>query len=80
MNYQEQISKLFYTVEKQTQTIDTIEECTGWKNIQVYEIANDQPKILFELEAGNDDSSEEEIQTWLDNNGFENREYELVWL
>jgi hypothetical protein len=74
------MTKLFYTVEKQTQTIDTIEECTGWKTIQVYEIILDQPKIWFELEARNDDSSEEEIQTWLDNNGFGNREYEFVWL
>ncbi len=37
-------TKIYYTVEKQTQTIDTVEECTGWKNIQVYEIANDRPK------------------------------------
>jgi hypothetical protein len=74
------MTKLFYTVEKQTQTIDTIEECTGWKTIQVYEIANDQPKIWFELEARNDDSSEEEIQTWLDNKLFEDREFEFVWL
>jgi hypothetical protein len=36
--------------------------------------------MWFELEARNDDSSEEEIQTWLDNNGFEDREYEFVWL
>jgi hypothetical protein len=74
------MTKLFYTVEKQTQIIDTVEECTGWKTIQVYEIANDQPKMWFELEARNDDSNEEEIQTWLDNNGFEDREYEFVWL
>ena len=74
------MTKLFYTVEKQNQTIDTVEECTGWKTIQVYEIANDQPKMWLELEARNDDSSEEEIQTWLDNNGFEDRKYEFVRL
>ena len=44
-------TKIYYTVEKQTQTIDTVEECTGWKNIQVYEIANDRPKQWFEIEA-----------------------------
>ena len=74
------MTKLFYTVEKHTQTIDTVEECTGWKTIQVYEIANDQPKMWLELEARNDDSSDEEIQTWLDNNGFEDRKYEFVRL
>ena len=64
------MTKLFYTVE----------ECTGWKTIQVYEIANNQPKMWLELEARNDDSSDEEIQTWLDNNGFEDRKYEFVRL
>ena len=73
-------TKIYYTVEKQTQTIDTVEECTGWKNIQVYEIANDRPKQWFEIEARNDESSEKEIQTWLDNNGFEDREYDMMWL
>ncbi len=76
----EKQTQTIYTVEKQTRTIDTVEECTGWKTIQVYEIANDQPKMWFEIEARNDDSSGEEIQTWLDNNGFENREYEFVGL
>ena len=71
---------LFYTVEKQTQTIDTLEKCTGWKNIKVYEIANDQPKMCFELEARNSKSNENEIQTWFDNNGFGNREYQFVQL
>jgi len=36
--------------------------------------------MWFEFEARNDDSSIEEIQTWLDNNGFKDREYEFVWL
>lgn len=72
--------KLYYTIEKETQTIDTIEECTGWKNIQVYEIVHDQPKLWFELVARNEESSENEIQTWLDNNGFGDREYEFILL
>ena len=72
-------TKLFYTIEKQTTTIDTIEECTGWKTIQVYEITENQPKLLVELEVRNDDSSEVQIQHWLDNNGYEDKEYEFVW-
>jgi len=72
--------KLYYTVEKQTQTIDTVEECTGWKNIQVYEIVLDRPKQWFDIEAKNDSSSENEIQTWLDNNGFGDRDYDMVCL
>jgi len=74
------MKKLFYTVEKQTQDIDSIEECTGWKLICVYEIALDQPKLWCEIEVMNESSSEAEIQEWLDNNGYEDREYEFVLL
>jgi len=72
--------ELYYTIEKQTQTIDTIEECTGWKTIIVYDIVNDTPKIWFEIESRNDEYSENEIQTWLDNNGFEDKEYSFTEL
>lgn len=74
------MTKLFYTVVKETQIIDTVEKCTGWKLIQVYEIVNNQPKIWFDLLARNNDSNEEEIQTWLDNNGYEDRKYEFIRL
>ena len=53
-------NKIYYTIEKQTQTIDTIEECNGYKNIQVYRIKNNQPKIWFQIEARNDEYSENE--------------------
>ncbi len=72
--------KIYYTVEKQTQTIDTLEKCTGWKNIQVYKIAKDRPKQFFEIQARNDESSEKQIQNWLSNNGFEDREYDMIQL
>ena len=68
---------LYYTVEKQIINLDGIEECTGWKTITVYEIVLDKPKFWFELDAKNKDSSEDEIQEWLDSNGFEDREYEF---
>jgi hypothetical protein len=74
------MTKIYYTVEKELQSYDSIEETTGWKTIQVYEIQNDQPKQWFKIEANNENSSENEIQTWLDNNGFEDREYEMIWL
>jgi hypothetical protein len=68
---------LYYTVEKQIINLDGIEECTGWKTITVYEIVLDKPKLWFELDVKNEDSSEDEIQEWLDSNGFEDREYEF---
>lgn len=71
---------LYYTIEKQTSNIDTIEECTGWKTIRVYTIVLDVPKLWFEIEVKNETSSIEEIQFCLDDNGFENREYEFEQL
>ena len=51
-----------------------------WRDIYVYQIVNDQPKLWFELEAYDSTFDENEIQTWLDNNGFENREYNFYQL
>lgn len=51
-----------------------------WRDIYVYQIVNDQPKLWFELEAYDSTFDEDEIQTWLDNNGFENREYNFYQL
>ena len=73
-------NKIYYTIEKQTQTIDTTEECNGYKNIQVYRIKNNQPKIWFQIEARNDEYSENEIQFWLDNNGFDEMNFEMILL
>ena len=71
---------LYYVIEKQIQTIDTIEECTGWKTIRVYEIIDNQPKLFCEIEALNETSDVEEIQIWLDNNGYEDKEFEFLQL
>jgi hypothetical protein len=73
-------NKLYYTVEKELQTINTIEECTGWKNVIVYEIANDRPKAWFELTIKNKKSTEKNIHKWLKHGGFFNRNYDLVLL
>ena len=74
------MKSLYFTVEKQTNIYDGVEECSGWKTISVYEILLDRPKLWFEIEAKNEDSSKDEIQNWLDENGFGNREYEFVRL
>lgn len=74
------MKSLYFTVEKQTNTYDGVEECVGWKTISVYEILLDRPKLWFEIEAKNEDSSEGVIQDWLDENGFGDRDYEFVRL
>lgn len=58
---------LYYTVEKQLIDIDGIEEATGWRDIVVYTIEDSIPKIMFEFDAPSGNPTEEEIQTWLDN-------------
>jgi hypothetical protein len=71
---------LFYVVEKQLQGNSDCEETTGWKTITVYEIIKNQPKIFCEIEAKIEDSSENEIQTYLDNNGLEDQEFDFQQL
>ena len=70
---------LYYTVEKQTHDVIGFEECTGWKTLTVYTIEHNVPKVMCELEARNESSSESEIQTWLDEEGDE-KEYQFVQL
>ena len=70
---------LYYTVEKRLIDIDGIEEADGWKDIIVYTIEDNIPKTMCEFEALNVSSTEEEIQTWLDNEEIE-EEFEFVKL
>jgi hypothetical protein len=70
--------KLYYVVTKQLQDFGEFQETTGWKTITVYEIVDNQPKIFAEIEARNVDSTEGEIQFYLDNNGYDDEEFELI--
>lgn len=70
---------LYYTVEKRLIDIDGIEEADGWKDITVYTIEDNIPKIMCEFDALNENSTEEEIQTWLDNEEI-GEEFESVKL
>lgn len=74
--------KLFYVVTKGLTCSDNdfIEETTGWKDIQVYTIEDNEPKMFFPLELMNEDSTEEEIQNYLDDNGYGDDEYEFKQL
>ena len=73
-------AKLYYTIEKETEFINEFEECTGMKNIAVYEIANDKPKLWFDLDVPNEDRTDESIDEWLVDNGFGDRQYEFILL
>ena len=73
--------KLYYVVDKQTQSIDSIEECTGWMTIRSYTIEGyDCIKMLSEFDVKLEDSAEDELQFWLDHNGYEDKEFEMIKL
>ncbi len=63
---------LYYTVTKQLVNIDGFEETNGYKDISVYEIVNNKPNFLFQLEVSNECSSKEEILDNLDSNVYDN--------
>ena len=64
------MKKLYYTV---------VIFSDGLKIINVYFIEDNQPKLLIEIEAYTNTYAEDEIQWWLDNNGYGD-DYELEQL
>lgn len=75
--------KLYYTVERETQPNDfdsNVVELTGMKTIQVYDIIDNQPKMFCTIDARLEDSSENEIQTYLDNNDYGDEMFDFVEL
>lgn len=63
--------KLYYVVEKElTDNGDGTESTTGNKNITVYEIVNNEPKIFTTIDASIEDNSKDLIQEYLDDNGL----------
>jgi hypothetical protein len=73
--------KIYYVVEKETIVLgDQSEECTGNKDITVYEIVLDTPKLWFTLDCENSEHSVDVIQGWLNDNGFGDRDYEIIQL
>ena len=73
---------LYYVVEKETEQDDNFEYTTGNKTITVYDIDTQsiQLVIFCEIESLNFKDSENEIQHWLDNNGYKDEEYNFVKL
>jgi hypothetical protein len=78
----DKVKQLYYTITKETQMVGDVEECTGWKNITLYEIRDNQPKLLAEISAHGESpfSSEEEIQAWLDENGYGDEDFNFTQL
>ena len=50
------------------------------KHIVVYQITNDRPKDWFAIKTDTTNNTEDEINSWLEENGFGGREYSLIEL
>lgn len=70
---------LYYTVLYSFQDNGDCEEKDGNKTITVYIIKNGEYKVFCEIESFNHLNSESEIQTYLDNNDYDD-EYEFIML
>ena len=72
---------LYYVVEKLTQDVgDDIHELTGWKTITVYTIENNKLVKFFDIEGENSLNTEDEIQDYLDDNGYGDEDIKFVEL
>ena len=70
----------YYTVEKEMQSIgDGFEETTGHKNISVYDIIDNVPKKILDIDVENSVNSVEEIKDSLDEDEF-GSDFNLVLL
>jgi hypothetical protein len=74
------MKKLYYVIEKQLQNNGDYEETNGLKNITVYSITDNIPVNEFMIEVENWDCSQQAINTYLEDNGMGDDEYELIQL
>lgn len=70
--------KLYYVVEKEISSDG--ESLNGIKTITVYEILDNVPKRLCDIEGSIEDKSIDLIQDYLDDNGMGDDEFEFVQL
>lgn len=64
--------KLYYIVELELENVDDeIQETTGMKSVRVYEIVDNEPYQLFDMEIHITDNVEEAIQEYLEGEEFE---------
>ncbi len=72
--------KLYYVVEHEYQDAGETKEQNGLKSVTMYSIDNNIPTKMGILDLRNEDNSKESIQDWLNDNGYEDENIELVQL
>lgn len=61
---------IYFTVEKEVEIGNEEEYITGNKDLSVYEIIDNKPKLLTTINCGNEENSIELINDYLLDNGF----------
>lgn len=72
--------KVFYVVEFELEDIDGIKEATGHKTISMYTIEKDDLVCIGTIDCVVEDNTLDEIEEYLNDNGFEDEEVELKQL
>lgn len=65
--------KLFYVIEKSVSRDNVTLD--GNKSVTVYEIIDNKPKVFFSLDLVLEDNSLSSIINWLDDNGYEDKDF-----
>jgi len=70
--------KLYYTVDKESQDVGgDLQELTGMKQVTVYEIIDNKPKMFTLIDCELSCESEEEILNYLNDNGYGDETFEF---
>ena len=69
--------KVFYVVDFELEDIDGVVETTGHKTISLYTIEKDDLECIGTIDCTIEDNTIEEIEEFLNDNGFEDEEVEL---
>lgn len=75
------IKKLYYTVEKELTNVGSdLYEVTGMKEITVYHMIDNEPKMFTSIDCELTCDSEVEILNYLNDNGYGDETFEFVKL
>lgn len=60
----------YYVIEKQLLSYDNVQETSGWKDIRIYRLEDNEMILVMELEIENSENSKEVVEDELGDNGY----------
>lgn len=72
--------KLYYTVDFETEIFNEEHQLTGHKIINLYTIEDNEPKRIGLIDVENDAITKDEIQNYLDDNGYGDDDFKFIQL